>query len=52
MPSKSETDKDNEILYWMTRATEAERMLVLEREYISDLYELRDVENGWVRDAR
>jgi hypothetical protein len=42
MLSESEPDKDTEILYWMTRATEAERMLELEREYISDLYEMRD----------
>ena len=42
MASESAEDKDAEILYWMTRATEAERMLVLEREYIEDLYALRD----------
>jgi len=35
-------EKDTEILYWMTRATEAERMLELERQYIEDLYEMRD----------
>lgn len=45
MPSETfgtDDEKDAEILYWMTRATEAERMLNLEREYISDLYDLRD----------
>lgn len=35
-------EKDAEILYWQQRALEAERMLVLEREYIEDLYALRD----------
>jgi hypothetical protein len=38
----SDDEKDAEILYWQHRALEAERMLVLEKEYIEDLYELRD----------
>ena len=59
MPSDDEsTSKDDfasideariEIEYWRLRALEAERLRDLDREYIEDLYHLRDIDNGWVR---
>jgi hypothetical protein len=59
MPSDDEsTSKDDfasideariEIEYWRIRALEAERLRNLDREYIEDLYHLRDIDNGWVR---
>jgi hypothetical protein len=54
MPSSDDTfsEKDEhavELAYWQHRALEAERLRDLDREYIEDLYHLRDIENGWVR---
>ncbi len=40
----SDDEKDVEIAYWTKRALDAERLLELERQYIEDLYELRDTE--------
>ncbi len=39
-------EKDAEISYWQERALNAERMLALEEEYISDLYALIDAQSG------
>jgi hypothetical protein len=39
-----------EVEYWQGRALDAEKMLELERQYINDLYELRDSEMGWCRE--
>jgi hypothetical protein len=53
MPSDAEINSIHEarveIEYWRLRALEAERLRDLDREYIEDLYHLRDIDNGWVR---
>jgi len=47
MPSSNDTfstadEKDAEIAYWQHRCFEAERLRDLDREYIEDLYAMRD----------
>ena len=38
----ADDEKDAELAYWQHRCFEAERLRDLDREYIEDLYALRD----------